>query len=237
MVQPLKSHPVTYRMTASEAREMTNVAKDHLTKAETAASPHMAHFRDCLLLIYQCQGWQALKYASWKEYAIAEYEVGKSQAYRLLDAAQMEADLKRVSPIGESYANCKESPMGDSSTNCKESPIGDSSTNSNKLVESHAREVKKLPDAKARIKAMSKARANGKLTAKKLASVVQDVLDEELSAADREVNRQVKAEKDAMALLSAALKVLVTAGVTGAKLRIVEDARDEFALAIRGAKA
>jgi hypothetical protein len=47
----------------------------------------------------QREGWRALGYDSWRACMVAEFEQGKSQLHRILDAAQVEKNL--LSPIGD----------------------------------------------------------------------------------------------------------------------------------------
>jgi hypothetical protein len=58
-----------------------------------------------LLALYEGQAHLALGYSSWAEYCRDEFEMGKSQAYRLLDAGRVVEQLPEGhSPIGESVA-------------------------------------------------------------------------------------------------------------------------------------
>lgn len=75
-------------MTREEARRACERVKSHLGDA-----------RSTLLELYQREGWRALGYASWRECATEEFGLGASHVYRLLTAAQVEADLG--SPPGE----------------------------------------------------------------------------------------------------------------------------------------
>lgn len=74
-------------MTAEEAKQATDRVKEGLENV-----------RALLLDIYEREGWRALGYESFVAYAETEFSASKSQAYRLLDAARLDAIL---SPIGE----------------------------------------------------------------------------------------------------------------------------------------
>lgn len=54
------------------------------------------------------QAWRALGYASWRAYVAAEFDMGKSHAYRLVSQARIVAELEDAAGIAEV------SPMGDS---------------------------------------------------------------------------------------------------------------------------
>ncbi len=53
-----------------------------------------------LLELYECGAHTALGYRSWAQYCSVEFDMGKSQAYRLLDSGRVIAVLDE-SPIGE----------------------------------------------------------------------------------------------------------------------------------------
>lgn len=82
----------TTELTADEARELTNEIK--------ASAERMYAL---LLRAHEGRAWSALGYDSWREYAMAEFGMSQSHAYRLLDQARVirviEADAD--SPIGE----------------------------------------------------------------------------------------------------------------------------------------
>lgn len=63
----------------------------------------MENVRRSVYELYQRKGWLALGYSSWRDCVVAEFGQSKSQLYRELDAARIEANLQRdnVSPIGE----------------------------------------------------------------------------------------------------------------------------------------
>lgn len=81
-------------MTLEEARECTEQIRMDLAKIET--------IRVRLLEMERRQGFLALGYSSWREWAISEYS-NQSQGYlyRLLDAAKVEANLAANSTIVE----------------------------------------------------------------------------------------------------------------------------------------
>lgn len=76
-------------MTTSEARGATELIKSGLVT-----------LRQLFLDVYEREGWKALGYISFVEYAEKEFAYGKSHAYRLIDAATVERNL-RHSPMGE----------------------------------------------------------------------------------------------------------------------------------------
>lgn len=59
----------------------------------------------CLLLLeaHDREAWRALAYSSWRAYATAEFRMGQSHAYRLLDQARVIRALESAanSPLGE----------------------------------------------------------------------------------------------------------------------------------------
>ena len=74
-------------MGEGEAREKTERIKHSLADA-----------RQLLLEMYERKGWEALGYASWREYGQAEFGYSESYVYRLLEAAKTE---RQISPRGE----------------------------------------------------------------------------------------------------------------------------------------
>lgn len=77
------------KMTAEEARAATEAIKSGLIE-----------LRQLLLDVYERDGWKALGYINFVQYAQTEFDYSKSHAYRLIDAATVERNL-RFSPIGE----------------------------------------------------------------------------------------------------------------------------------------
>lgn len=76
-----------------EARAITNRIKD---AAESIWS--------LLLEAHDRKAWKALAYRSWRDYAMTEFGMGQSQAYRLLDQARVIQEIESVtgfSPNGE----------------------------------------------------------------------------------------------------------------------------------------
>jgi hypothetical protein len=54
--------------------------------------------RDCwltLLEVYEREGWRALGYASWRDYAVVEFQLSRAHAYRLLEAAEVQLDFSQ----------------------------------------------------------------------------------------------------------------------------------------------
>lgn len=78
-------------MGPEEARRLTEEVK-----ADAAALWRKLH------RLYEGRAHVALGYSSWQEYCAAEFDMGKSTAYRLLDAGRVVAALEAHSPIGES---------------------------------------------------------------------------------------------------------------------------------------
>jgi DNA N-6-adenine-methyltransferase (Dam) len=58
-----------------------------------------------LLALYEGQAHVALGYSSWSDYCAAEFDMGKSHAYRLLDAGRVVAVLEAHSPNGGTPAS------------------------------------------------------------------------------------------------------------------------------------
>ena len=56
-----------------------------------------------LLEAHERHAWKALSYASWREYAVAEFNMSQGHAYRLLDQGRIIRELEAVanSPVGE----------------------------------------------------------------------------------------------------------------------------------------
>jgi len=78
----------------AEARALTDRTKENLAQSWQ--------------LLYECwtrEAWRPLEYKSWRQYALAEFDVGRSQLYRLLDHGRFLAALTEatgnVSPIGD----------------------------------------------------------------------------------------------------------------------------------------
>lgn len=121
-------------LTADEARELTNEIK--------ASAERMYAL---LLRAHEGQAWNALGYDSWREYAMAEFGMSQSYAYRLLDQARVIRVIEAHSPIGE-LPN-----------------------------ESQARELAKLPDPEqAAVWHETLERTNGKPTAAAVAEVSEE---------------------------------------------------------------
>lgn len=79
--------------TTDEARVLTDRIK---ASAETLWG--------LLVEAQQRKAWKALGYPSWREYACAEFGVGQSHAYRLLDQAHVIREIESaagISPVGE----------------------------------------------------------------------------------------------------------------------------------------
>jgi hypothetical protein len=75
----------------SEARRLTDEVKRDAQALWTK-----------LLRLYEGGAHQALNYPSWAAYCEAEFEIGKSHAYRLLEAGHVLAALEAHSPMGDS---------------------------------------------------------------------------------------------------------------------------------------
>ena len=56
-----------------------------------------------LVRSHEWQAWRALGYVSWRDYAMSEFGISKSHAYRLLDQARVIAEIEAASdsPMGE----------------------------------------------------------------------------------------------------------------------------------------
>jgi len=62
------------------------------------------HLWSLLVESYERCAWSALGYPSWREYAIGEFDISQSYAYRLLDQARVMTAIEEVtgfSPMGE----------------------------------------------------------------------------------------------------------------------------------------
>jgi hypothetical protein len=81
--------PATTRLTLEQARDLTEEVK-----ADAAA------LWAKLLVLYEGGAHIALSYSSWADYCRDEFDMGKSHAYRVLDAARVVNALPE-SPIGE----------------------------------------------------------------------------------------------------------------------------------------
>lgn len=130
------SEIATTGLTADEARQLTAEIKG---AAERIYS--------LLLRANEGRAWSALGYGSWRDYAMAEFGMSQSYAYRLLDQARVVRDIEAasVSPIGE-LPN-----------------------------ESQARELAKLPEAdRADVWAEAVERTGGKPTAKVVSDVAKE---------------------------------------------------------------
>lgn len=82
----------TTELTADEARELTSQIKG---TAERMYS--------LLLRAHEGRAWSALGYESWRDYAMAEFGMSQSHAYRLLDQARVIREIEAASdsPMGE----------------------------------------------------------------------------------------------------------------------------------------
>lgn len=80
-------------MTAAEARECTELIRKDLATIET--------IQVRLLDMERRQGFKALGYSSWREWATKEYSNSQAYLYRLLAAAKVEANLTADSTIVE----------------------------------------------------------------------------------------------------------------------------------------
>lgn len=84
-------------MTQDEARRLVTDIRAHLTNAERQVEAA----RQKALRLYQSEGWKPLGYSSFRACAEAEFGRSWQQIYRLVDAAQVDANLALVSPTGE----------------------------------------------------------------------------------------------------------------------------------------
>ena len=88
---------ITNAITAAEARDLT-------TRINAASGELLALLKEA----HDRQAWTALGYSSWREYTAAEFNMSRSYAYRLLDQAQVLAELQEaVSPMGDTSASPK----------------------------------------------------------------------------------------------------------------------------------
>ena len=85
---------ITTRLSADEARALTDEVK-----ADAAALGAK------LLRLYEGGANAALGYPSWGDYCAAEFDIGRSQSYRLLDAGRVVEVIGAQSPIGDSPVN------------------------------------------------------------------------------------------------------------------------------------
>jgi hypothetical protein len=74
-----------------EARALTDTDKRDL-----------GHVYRNLVTLHERRGHEALGYGSWVEYCRAEFDVGQSRAYQLLDAGRVVADIEAHSTMVES---------------------------------------------------------------------------------------------------------------------------------------
>jgi len=77
-----------------EARALTDTVKRDL-----------GHIYRNLVSLYERRGHEALGYGSWAEYCRAEFDVGQSRSYQLLDAGRVIRDIEAHSTIVESPPN------------------------------------------------------------------------------------------------------------------------------------
>lgn len=80
----------TTPMPAQEARECVDAIKGNLES-----------LRAMLLDLHRRRGWEAIGYANFREFAIAEFGQGQAYIYRLVQAAEVEENLGQVSIIVE----------------------------------------------------------------------------------------------------------------------------------------
>ena len=92
MVENAINRVVTATITAEEARILTDQIKGAAVRLWTL-----------LLEAHERRAWQALGYSSFVAYVKAEFDIGQSHAYRLLDQGRVVRALEQVagSPIGE----------------------------------------------------------------------------------------------------------------------------------------
>jgi hypothetical protein len=76
----------THRLTADEARALTS---------EIQQSAERTHA--LLLRAHEGEAWVALGYASWRDYATAEFNMSQSRAYQLLDQARVVRAIESAS--------------------------------------------------------------------------------------------------------------------------------------------
>lgn len=81
-----------YRCDEAEARALTDAIKEGVEKTYRR-----------LLQAHRWRAWSALGYASWRDYAQAEFGMSQSYAYRLLDTARVVEEIEAAvgSPMGE----------------------------------------------------------------------------------------------------------------------------------------
>lgn len=81
-----------FTLTADEARALTLEIKGAAERIYAL-----------LLRAHEGRAWSALGYESWRDYAMAEFGMSQSHAYRLLDQARVVRDIEAASssPIGE----------------------------------------------------------------------------------------------------------------------------------------
>lgn len=75
-------------MTVDEARQATDAIKSGLVE-----------LRQLFLDVYERDGWKALGYSNFIEYAETEFDYGKSRAYQLIDAATVERNLRNSTVV------------------------------------------------------------------------------------------------------------------------------------------
>jgi len=84
-------------MSQDEARRLVTDIRAHLANAER----QVEQARQKALRLYRSEGWLPLGYSSFRACAEAEFGRSWQQIYRLVDAAQVDANLALVSPVGE----------------------------------------------------------------------------------------------------------------------------------------
>lgn len=70
------------KMTEAEARECVN-----------KINANMSNVRLLVLDLYECEGWAAMGYASWRECVTAEFKQSQRHLYEQLEAAKVEKNI------------------------------------------------------------------------------------------------------------------------------------------------
>jgi hypothetical protein len=77
----------------TETRPIAKMGRAEAREATLRARAHLRTGWRIILDIYEREGWRALGYSSWREYAAVEFQVSRSAAYRLLDCARVVESL------------------------------------------------------------------------------------------------------------------------------------------------
>jgi len=83
-------------LSQQEARHLATKIRAHIANVEH----HTEKARRKALTLYETESWHVLGYTSFKSCGTAEFARLWQQVYRLVDTAQVDANLASVSPTG-----------------------------------------------------------------------------------------------------------------------------------------